>query len=206
MGRCRRPGSASRVAATTATTAGSCTPAGGCRAHGGRRGGPQDPRRLRTPAALAASRHRPALPLGRAGPGSRCPARGVAAAAVPPAPASGAGGPAPRSPAWPQRQRWERRRGLQPGCQLGPGPRPPRLDLPRPGPRCRRRPLAPPRRHQPQERHHPIWPAIRLLGRHPLPPTEAGAPHGYSRFRAYAVLEHGGDLRAAARALRETTR
>jgi Bifunctional DNA primase/polymerase, N-terminal len=37
----------------------------------------------------------------------------------------------------------------------------------------------------------------------PFTPTEAGAPHGYSRFRAYAVLEHGGDLRAAARALRE---
>jgi hypothetical protein len=33
-------------------------------------------------------------------------------------------------------------------------------------------------------------------------PTEPGAPHGYSKFRAYAVLEHGGDLRAAARALR----
>jgi hypothetical protein len=39
----------------------------------------------------------------------------------------------------------------------------------------------------------------------PFQPTEAGAPHGYSRFRAYAVLEHRGDLRAAARALRETT-
>ncbi len=36
----------------------------------------------------------------------------------------------------------------------------------------------------------------------PFTPTEAGAPRGYSRFRAYAVLEHGGDLRAAARALR----
>jgi hypothetical protein len=36
----------------------------------------------------------------------------------------------------------------------------------------------------------------------PFEPTEAGAPHGYSKFRAYAVLEHGGDLRAAARALR----
>jgi Bifunctional DNA primase/polymerase, N-terminal len=36
----------------------------------------------------------------------------------------------------------------------------------------------------------------------PFQPTEVGAPHGYSRFRAYAVLEHGGDLRAAARALR----
>jgi Bifunctional DNA primase/polymerase, N-terminal len=33
-------------------------------------------------------------------------------------------------------------------------------------------------------------------------PTEAGAPQGYSKFRAYAVLCHGGDLRAAARALR----
>jgi hypothetical protein len=40
----------------------------------------------------------------------------------------------------------------------------------------------------------------------PFAPTEAGAPRGYSRFRAYAVLEHGGDLRAAARALREATR
>ena len=40
----------------------------------------------------------------------------------------------------------------------------------------------------------------------PFQPTEAGAPHGYSRFRAYAVLEHGGDLRAAARALQEPTR
>jgi hypothetical protein len=40
----------------------------------------------------------------------------------------------------------------------------------------------------------------------PFQPTEAGAPRGYSRFRAYAVLEHGGDVRAAARALREATR
>jgi hypothetical protein len=35
----------------------------------------------------------------------------------------------------------------------------------------------------------------------PFEPTEPGAPHGYTRFRAYAVLEHGGDLRAAAQAL-----
>ena len=40
----------------------------------------------------------------------------------------------------------------------------------------------------------------------PFQPTEPGAPCGYSRFRAYAVLEHCGDLRAAARALREPTR
>ena len=40
----------------------------------------------------------------------------------------------------------------------------------------------------------------------PFQPTEPGAPRGYSRFRAYAVLEHRGDLRAAARALRQPTR
>jgi hypothetical protein len=40
----------------------------------------------------------------------------------------------------------------------------------------------------------------------PFTPTEPGAPRGYSRFRAYAVLEHGGDVGAAARALRNTTR
>ncbi len=36
----------------------------------------------------------------------------------------------------------------------------------------------------------------------PFEATEAGAPHGYSKFRAYAVLEHAGDQRAATRALR----
>ncbi len=36
----------------------------------------------------------------------------------------------------------------------------------------------------------------------PFQPTEPGAPHGYSRFRAHALLEHSGDLAAAARALR----
>jgi hypothetical protein len=36
----------------------------------------------------------------------------------------------------------------------------------------------------------------------PFQTTEPGAPHGYTRFRAYALLEHGGDLAAAARALR----
>jgi hypothetical protein len=36
----------------------------------------------------------------------------------------------------------------------------------------------------------------------PFTPTEPGAPHGYTRFRAYAVLAHAGDLSAAARALR----
>lgn len=35
--------------------------------------------------------------------------------------------------------------------------------------------------------------------------TEAGDPHGYTKFRAYAVLDHGGDLSAAAKALRETS-
>jgi hypothetical protein len=37
----------------------------------------------------------------------------------------------------------------------------------------------------------------------PFEPTEPGAPRGYSRFRAWAVLEHAGDQRAAARALRD---
>jgi hypothetical protein len=32
--------------------------------------------------------------------------------------------------------------------------------------------------------------------------TEPGSPKGYKKFRAYAVLNHNGDLRAAARALR----
>jgi len=36
----------------------------------------------------------------------------------------------------------------------------------------------------------------------PFEATEAGAPRGYSKFRAFAVLEHQGDQRAAARALR----
>jgi hypothetical protein len=36
----------------------------------------------------------------------------------------------------------------------------------------------------------------------PFTVTTPGDPHGYTRFRAYAVLEHGGDLSAAARALR----
>jgi hypothetical protein len=36
----------------------------------------------------------------------------------------------------------------------------------------------------------------------PFTPTEPGAPCGYTRFRAYAVLEHAGDLATAARTLR----
>jgi len=36
-----------------------------------------------------------------------------------------------------------------------------------------------------------------------LPVTEAGDPHGLTRFRAHAILDHGGDLSAAARSLRE---
>lgn len=36
-----------------------------------------------------------------------------------------------------------------------------------------------------------------------LDKTEAGDPHGYTKFRAYAVLHHAGDLSAAARALRQ---
>lgn len=36
----------------------------------------------------------------------------------------------------------------------------------------------------------------------PFEPTEPGDPHGYTRFRAWGVLNYGGDLSAAARALR----
>ena len=35
----------------------------------------------------------------------------------------------------------------------------------------------------------------------PFEVTEKSDPHGYTRFRAYAVLEHAGDMRAAARAV-----
>lgn len=37
----------------------------------------------------------------------------------------------------------------------------------------------------------------------PFELTEAGSPKGYTKFRAYAVLNHNGNLRAAARALRK---
>jgi hypothetical protein len=36
----------------------------------------------------------------------------------------------------------------------------------------------------------------------PFEVTEPGYPRGYTKFRAYAVLDHGGDLSAAAKALR----
>jgi hypothetical protein len=39
----------------------------------------------------------------------------------------------------------------------------------------------------------------------PFGVTEASNPKGYTRFRANAVLDHGGDLSAAARALKEGT-
>jgi hypothetical protein len=39
----------------------------------------------------------------------------------------------------------------------------------------------------------------------PFEPTEAGNVHGYTRFRAWAVLNHNGDLSAAARHLRKET-
>ena len=37
----------------------------------------------------------------------------------------------------------------------------------------------------------------------PFDVTTAGDPHGYTRFRAYAVLNHDGDMVAAARALKK---
>jgi hypothetical protein len=38
----------------------------------------------------------------------------------------------------------------------------------------------------------------------PFEPTEAGDAHGYTRFRAHAVLNHSGDLSAAAKHLKST--
>jgi hypothetical protein len=50
-------------------------------------------------------------------------------------------------------------------------------------------------------------PYVRIDGPVPPPPewfmhlvTEPGKPRGYTKFRAYAVLNHQGDLSAAARA------
>ncbi|MGW0158462.1 bifunctional DNA primase/polymerase [Mycobacterium sp. NPDC003323] len=37
----------------------------------------------------------------------------------------------------------------------------------------------------------------------PFDITESGNPRGYTKFRAYAVLDHGGDMKAAARSLRD---
>ena len=151
---------------------------------------------------LPPSRHpgyRPALPLGRANLGTRH-AAGRLAAAAGADPAAGASRPPPQPPTASSGS--ESRRSLQPGDQLDPNPRPPRLDLPRPDPRRRRRPLAPPRRHQSQERHHPLWPAVRLLSRHPVP-THRGRTPRLQPLPRLRGLEHGGDLRAAARALRE---
>jgi Bifunctional DNA primase/polymerase, N-terminal len=37
----------------------------------------------------------------------------------------------------------------------------------------------------------------------PFQVTEAGDPHGYTKFRAYAVLNHGGDMSSAGRAIRK---
>jgi hypothetical protein len=39
----------------------------------------------------------------------------------------------------------------------------------------------------------------------PFEVTESSNPKGYTRFRAFAVLEHGGDMSAAARSLRKVT-
>lgn len=37
----------------------------------------------------------------------------------------------------------------------------------------------------------------------PFEVSETGLPHGYTKFRAYAVLNHGGDMRAAAKKVAE---
>ena len=191
--RCRRPGSASRAAATAASTAGSSTPAAGCQPRGW--------------AAAWTSRPTAAMWC--------CPPAGI------PPPASPTAGPSPPWSPPPCRQAgggcWRRPRSRRrpPGApasrrplgvgvwpsrstsdQLDPGPRPPRLELPRPRPRRRRRPLAPPRRHQPQERHHPPRPAVRLLPRHPLP---AHRGRGAAWLQPLPRLRRAGARRGPAR-------
>ena len=125
-----------------------------------------------------ASRHRPTLPLGRANPGARRPRL--------PTPARG------RSVAEAFNQATSWTQVLGPHGWTCPDPNP---DAD--GARWRHPGATNPK--SATIRHGLLFIYSQAT---PFQPTEAGAPHGYSRFRAYAVLEHGGDLRAAARALR----
>ena len=173
-GRCHPPGSASRAAVTAASTAGSSIPAGAVSGRGWAAAWTSRP----TAAMCSCPRRRhPATgqPYIWAEPTldpAALPADVAAAAGPTPQPA-----PAARRPASQPRARGGSVAEAFNHDQLDPGARPPRLELPRPRPRRRRRPLAPPWRHQPQERHHPPRPAVRLLRRHPLPANRGrGAP------------------------------
>ena len=88
----------------------------------------------------------------------------------------------------------QHRRLVHPHDNLGSDPR--RLD------RSNRR-METPDRYLPDIGDGPPRPAVRVQPQHPpLDPTKPGSPHGYTRFRAWAVLHHQGDLSAAARQAR----
>jgi hypothetical protein len=96
----------------------------------------------------------------------------------------------------------EHRRAVQHHQHVGRGARPARVDLPGPNPDADGARWRHPGATNPKSatiRHGLLFVYSQAT---PFQPTEPGQPHGYSKFRAYAVLEHGGDQRAAAQALR----
>jgi hypothetical protein len=50
---------------------------------------------------------------------------------------------------------------------------------------------------------HGLYDAFVYSTNTPFEPTESGNPHGYTRFRAFGVLNHNRDLSAAARAIKK---
>ena len=204
MDRCRRPGSASRVAATAASTAGFCTPAASCRPPGWVPGSTSRP--IAGYVVLPPSRHpatgqpyrwaEPTLEPAMLPAGWRrllAPTTTAGASRPPPQPPSASRGGSVAE-AFNQATSWTQ--------VLGPhGWSCPDPDPDADGARWRHPGATNPK--SATIRHGLLFVYSAAT---PFQPTEPGAPRGYSRFRAYAVLEHGGDLRAAARALREATR
>ena len=58
-----------------------------------------------------------------------------------------------------------------------------------------------PHRYRQVVGHHQKRLPVRLLHQHPVQGHRTGNAKGYTKFRAYAVLNHDGDMSAAARAL-----
>ena len=161
--------------------------------------GPQDPRRLRRAAALDPSRHRRPLPVGRPGGADRRHARLAASSCCD-----------RRHRSHPQPDPRHRPRSTATPSPTGTPP-------PTPGLTCcadwavvkrataTRTARAGGTRQRPRRcRRRSARLPVRLQRRTPRSsrPTPRH-PHGYTKFRAWAVLEHGGDLSAAARAARE---
>ena len=72
---------------------------------------------------------------------------------------------------------------------------------PKPRPRCGRRRLAAPTHTSTCSATIKHGKLFVYSSNTPFGITEAGNPRGYTKFRAYAVLDQGGDMSAAARAL-----